>query len=77
MKYLSIILVLFTSSLSLAQEPINKNKTVFNFWGEKSKKVYKAPNFKEELAMHKKVAILPFKASLLYICKKINNEIGL
>jgi len=66
MKYISLILVLFNFTNLIAQDVTNTNKTVLNFWGEKSKKVYKAPNLKEELSKHKKVAILPFKASIIY-----------
>jgi uncharacterized membrane protein len=66
MKIKLLSLLFFVSNFIHAQEVTNTNKTVFNFWGEKSKKVFKAPNFKEELGKHKKVAILPFKATLLY-----------
>lgn len=66
MKDKLLILLLFFGNFIQAQDIINRDKTVLNFWGEKSKTVYKAPNFKEELGKHKKVAILPFKASLLY-----------
>lgn len=66
MKAKIFLPILLFFNLIYSQQDTIRNKTVFNFWGEKSKKVYKAPNFKEELGKHKKVAILPFKASLLY-----------
>lgn len=66
MKHKLLIVLLLIVNFIQAQDVINKDKTVLNFWGEKSKKVFKAPNFKEELGKHKKVAILPFKATLLY-----------
>lgn len=66
MKTKIFLPILLFFNLIYSQQDTIRNKTVFNFWGEKSKKVYKAPNFKEELGKHKKVAILPFKASLLY-----------
>ena len=36
------------------------------FGGEAAKKVYKSDDFKESIASHKKVAILPFKANITY-----------
>ena len=39
---------------------------VAQFGNETSKQVFKSPNFKDSIATHKTVAILPFKATIAY-----------
>lgn len=56
MKTIKIIVFsFFLSHSSMAQ-----------FGGESSKQVFKSPSFKDSIAAHKTVAILPFKASIAY-----------
>jgi len=75
MKLKLLSLLFFFSNIIFAQEVTNTDKTVFDFWGEKSKTVYKDPNLNEEVSKHKKVAILPFEASILY--KKLPKDFNI
>lgn len=43
---------------------LNSNAQIFG--GESAKKVYKSDDFKEAIASHKKVAIMPFTANITY-----------
>ena len=52
----ALLLMLFVSVSSFSQI----------FGGESAKKVYKSDDFKEAIASHKKVAIVPFTANITY-----------
>ncbi|RYY93028.1 MAG: hypothetical protein EOO11_20420 [Chitinophagaceae bacterium] len=54
-KYLLTVLLAAVSTLCFAQ-----------LFGEAAKQVYKSPAFKETIAGHKTIAILPYKATISY-----------
>jgi len=64
MKKILILLSIVTTSIVFAQE---SKKIQASVWGgEGAKKIITATNLAEKLAIHKTIAILPFKVSILY-----------